>query len=153
MIKGWTEALQLMKVGSKYQLFIPPALAYGEHSPSPQIPPNSTFDFRGGVDERATGDSHQSIGRIAIPGTVARRRNNHQDNLGDACGGFPRHPRCVAPQIFQAVELAFIAMKDVDHDFEVIEDNPLAGWKAVDGGGAPAVIFAQAHFDFIRRSL
>src|SRR6476659_6449522 len=39
VIKGWTEALQLMKVGSKYQLFIPPALAYGPQSPSPAIPP------------------------------------------------------------------------------------------------------------------
>jgi FKBP-type peptidyl-prolyl cis-trans isomerase FklB len=45
VIKGWSEALQLMKTGSKYQLFIPPSLAYGEHSPSPTIPPNSALLF------------------------------------------------------------------------------------------------------------
>ena len=45
VIPGWTEALQMMKVGSKWQLFIPAKLAYGEHSPSPKIGPNSTLIF------------------------------------------------------------------------------------------------------------
>lgn len=45
VIKGWGEALQMMKAGSKYQLFIPASLAYGEHSPSPTIPPNSALIF------------------------------------------------------------------------------------------------------------
>jgi FKBP-type peptidyl-prolyl cis-trans isomerase FklB len=45
VIKGWTEALQLMKVGSKYQLFIPPSLAYADRSPSPTIPANSLLIF------------------------------------------------------------------------------------------------------------
>lgn len=45
VIPGWVEALQLMKVGDKWQLFIPAKLAYGEQSPSPAIPPNSVLIF------------------------------------------------------------------------------------------------------------
>ena len=45
VISGWTEALQLMKVGDKWRLFIPPAMAYGEASPTLAIPPNSALIF------------------------------------------------------------------------------------------------------------
>jgi FKBP-type peptidyl-prolyl cis-trans isomerase FklB len=45
VIKGWTEALQLMKPGSKYQLFIPSSLAYGERAVGKDIGPNSTLIF------------------------------------------------------------------------------------------------------------
>ena len=44
-VKGWVEALVMMQVGSKWQLFIPSDLAYGERSPGASIPPNAVLIF------------------------------------------------------------------------------------------------------------
>lgn len=45
VIRGWTEALQLMKVGDKWQLFVPAELAYGNDPPGPPIQPGSLLVF------------------------------------------------------------------------------------------------------------
>ncbi len=45
VIKGWVEALQLMSVGSKWKLFVPSGMAYGEQGAGNDIQPNSTLIF------------------------------------------------------------------------------------------------------------
>ncbi len=45
VISGWTEALQLMPTGSKWKLYLPPHLAYGDRQAGAHIKPNSTLIF------------------------------------------------------------------------------------------------------------
>jgi FKBP-type peptidyl-prolyl cis-trans isomerase len=45
VIPGWTDALQMMKVGSKWEVYVPPSLAYGDKGNAPMIEPGSTLVF------------------------------------------------------------------------------------------------------------
>ncbi len=45
VIKGWVEALSMMKAGSKWQIFVPPDLAYGKNGVGNRIPPNTVLEF------------------------------------------------------------------------------------------------------------
>jgi FKBP-type peptidyl-prolyl cis-trans isomerase FklB len=67
MIKGWQEALPLMKTGSKWQIFVPADLAYGQRH-SGRIPPHSTLIFEidllsvsNGSDPQELGAGHQEV--------------------------------------------------------------------------------------------
>lgn len=46
VIPGWTQALEKMRVGDKWELFVPAKLAYGDHGHGPKIPPGSTLIFQ-----------------------------------------------------------------------------------------------------------
>jgi FKBP-type peptidyl-prolyl cis-trans isomerase len=59
VIPGWQEALALMKPGAKYQLWIPPKLAYDVESP-PTIPPGLNADFRRGAGKHQGGWSRSA---------------------------------------------------------------------------------------------
>jgi FKBP-type peptidyl-prolyl cis-trans isomerase len=45
VVPGWSEALQLMSVGSKYRFVLPPEIAYGQMGSGPDIGPNATLIF------------------------------------------------------------------------------------------------------------
>ena len=70
VIKGWTEALPMMKTGSKWQLFVPPDLAYGRGGLGQKIPPNKVLVFEMELVGVEKGDeAAQPSGALTAPDT------------------------------------------------------------------------------------
>jgi FKBP-type peptidyl-prolyl cis-trans isomerase FklB len=61
VIKGWTEALQLMPVGSKWELYLPSDMAYGDRGAGADIQPGSTLIFE--VELLSIGDKSKDAGK------------------------------------------------------------------------------------------
>jgi len=74
-MKGWQEAVQLMPVGSKWQIFIPPGLAYGQRA-VPRVGPNATLIFEielVAIQNRNSGNTYSNT-KPSSPPEVHRRR-------------------------------------------------------------------------------
>jgi FKBP-type peptidyl-prolyl cis-trans isomerase FklB len=76
VIAGWTEALQLMRVGDKWKLFIPSELAYGERGAGREIGPNSALIFDIELLEIVKAKEEASDGTIKLDAGTAGKKTN-----------------------------------------------------------------------------
>jgi FKBP-type peptidyl-prolyl cis-trans isomerase FklB len=87
VIKGWTEALPMMKVGSKWQLFVPPHLGYGRGG-SDRIPPNKVLVFEMELLAVEKGDKANQASRVQTGLKRTVRKMNITGEIAKAAHGY-----------------------------------------------------------------
>lgn len=79
-----------------------------------------------------------------------RRKKANRRQLASRGGRIPREPWGVSPQIFETVEFAFFAVKNVYDNLQIIDHDPLTRWESIHGGSTNFVILLEPRFDFTR---
>ena len=106
VIKGWTEALQLMKVGSKYHLVIPSELAYGERGAGQDIGPDSTLVF----DVELLGIEPPAAAAPTKPATHDANRPAGQPGAEPSCFACRVSGRAIRARIFRSFRMRCCAI-------------------------------------------
>ena len=75
-----------------------------------------------------------------VPSHCSRHGSRNSSTRARRLCRIPFHALGVAPKVFETVKGAFGLMEDMDNYLEIIEHDPLAGGKSVDGGRANAMI-------------
>jgi len=88
VIKGWTEALAMMKTGAKWQLFVPPDLAYGRRGSGQRIPPNKVLVFEMELLSVEKGDQAAQQPAAQTAQTPAVRQMSITGEIGKAANGY-----------------------------------------------------------------
>jgi FKBP-type peptidyl-prolyl cis-trans isomerase FklB len=88
VIKGWTEALPMMKTGSKWQIFVPPDLAYGRRGSGQRIPPNKVLVFEMELLAVEKGDQADQASSAQTARTPAVRQMNITGEIAKAANGY-----------------------------------------------------------------
>lgn len=99
VIKGWTEALQIMKPGAKWELYVPPELAYGRRGAPPKIQPNQMLMFevelisiddveKKDLQSKKNTSQNHMVKKMSLKGQIVKSRNGYiiRSRKGNAPG-------------------------------------------------------------------